>query len=191
MALGAVGVGVLTLHLYGLTSSPPGFYVDEASVGYNAYAISIDGRDQHGESWPLFIEAFGGQKNPVLVYLVAGVMRLFGPSVGIVRMVSSLVSLMTATVLGRLAYRIFHDRWLGLATFAVAGTLPWLFVIGRIGFEVSALPAALGLFLLAWWNADQELSRPRRSSSWPSWRVCRWEWRSMPTRPRACWCWSW
>lgn len=161
MVLGAVGLGVTALHLYRLTSSPPGFYVDEASIGYSAYAISIDGRDEHGESWPLFIEAFGGSKNPVLIYLMAGAIRLFGPSVGVVRMVPSLVSLVTAIVLGWLTYRIFRDRWLGLATFAVAGTLPWLFVIGRIGFEVSALPAVLGLFLLAWWDADQEL-RPRR-----------------------------
>lgn len=162
MALGAIGLGVLALHFYGLTSSPPGFYVDEASIGYNAYGISIDGRDQNGESWPLFFQAFGGQENPVIVYLIAGAMRLFGPSVALVRMVPSLISLITALVLGLLAYRIFRDRWLGLATFAVAGTLPWLFVIGRIGFEASALPAALGLFLLAWWNADQEQSRPRR-----------------------------
>lgn len=161
MALGTIGIGVSALHVHGLTSSPPGFYVDEASVGYNAYAISLDGRDEHGESWPLFFQAFGDYKNPVLIYLIAGAMRLFGPSVEIVRLVPSLVSLITAIVLGRLVYRIFGDRWLGLATFAVAGTLPWLFILGRIGFEVSALPAALGLFLLAWWNADQE-SKPRR-----------------------------
>ena len=162
ITLGAVGLGVLVLHLYGLTSSPPGFYVDEASIGYNAYAITIDGRDQNGESWPLFFQAFGGQENPVIVYLIAGAMWLFEPSVGIVRLVPSLISVVTAVVLGRLAYRIFRDRWLGLATFVVAGTLPWLFVIGRIGFEASALPAVLGLFLLAWWNVDQERSRPRR-----------------------------
>lgn len=161
MALGAVGLVVTTLHIYRLTSSPPGFYVDEASIGYSAYAISIDGRDEYGESWPLLIPAFGGYKNSVLIYLIAGAMRFFGPSVGIVRLVPSLLSLVTAIVLGWLVYRIFRDRWLGLATFAVAGTLPWLFIIGRIGFEVSALPTALGLFLLAWWHADQE-SRPRR-----------------------------
>ncbi len=161
LALGTVGLGVTALHLSRLTSSPPGFYVDEATVGYSAYAISFDGRDEHGESWPLFIEAFGGYKNTVIIYLMAGAMRLFGPSVGIVRMVPSLLSLLTAIALGWLAYRIFRNRWLGLAAFAVAGTLPWLFVIGRIGFEVSALPAALALFLLAWWNADQE-SRPQR-----------------------------
>jgi hypothetical protein len=162
MGLGAVGLGVLTLHVEALTSSPPGFYVDEATVGYSAYAISVDGRDEHGESWPLFIEAFGGYKNPVIIYLMAGVMRFFGPSVAIVRMVPTLLSLLTAIALGLLAYQIFHDRWLGLATFAAAGTLPWLFIIGRIGFEVSALPTALALFLLAWWNAVQERSNPRR-----------------------------
>lgn len=161
LALGAAGLGTLGLHLYGLTSSPPGFYVDEASIGYNAYAISVDGRDQHGESWPLLIESYG-LKNTVIIYLIAAAMWLFGPSVGIVRAVPSLVSLITAVTLGWLAYRIFRDRWLGLATFVVTATLPWLFIIGRIGFEASVLPAALSLFLLAWWNADQERSRARR-----------------------------
>jgi len=161
MALTAAGLGVVVLHLVGLTSSPPGFYVDEASIGYNGYAISIDGRDQNGESWPLYFQAFGGQENPVIIYLIAGAMKIFGPSVGVVRMVASLLSLTTAIVLGWLAFRIFCNRWLGMATFAVAGTLPWLFIIGRIGFEVSALPAALALFLIAWWRVDQEQSRPR------------------------------
>ncbi|MGH3846100.1 MAG: glycosyltransferase family 39 protein, partial [Pseudonocardiaceae bacterium] len=101
-------------------------------------------------------------KSPVLIYLIAGAIRLFGPCVGIVRLVPSLVSLITAIALGRLVYRIFRDRWLGLATFVVAGTLPWLFVIGRIAFEPTALPPALALFLLAWWKADQERFRPRR-----------------------------
>lgn len=39
MVLGAVGLGITVLHLHRLTSSPPGFYVDEESIGYNAYAI--------------------------------------------------------------------------------------------------------------------------------------------------------
>lgn len=162
IALGVIGLAGLALHVGGLTSSPPGFYVDEASIGYNAYAISIDGRDQHGEGWPLFFEAFGGYENPVIIYLMAGAMWFFGPSVGIVRVVPSVLSLVTAIVLGWLVYRIFRDRWLGSATFAVAATLPWLFVIGRIGFEVSALPTALALFLLAWWSADKECARPQR-----------------------------
>lgn len=161
MVVSVAALGALVLHIVGLSSSPPGFYVDEASIGYNAYAISIDGRDQNGKSWPLFIESYG-LKNPVVVYLIAGAMRLFGPSVSIVRGVPSLVSLVTAVVLSWLVYQIFRDRWLGLATFVVAATLPWLFVIGRIGFEASVLPAALSLFLLAWWNADHEGSRSRR-----------------------------
>lgn len=162
IALGTAGLGALAVHISGLTGSPPGFYVDEASIGYNAYAISVDGRDEHGASWPLLFQAFGEYKNPVLIYLIAGAMRLFGSSVGVVRVIPSLLSLVTAVVLGWLAYRVFRHRWLGLMTFVVAATLPWLFVIGRIGFEVSALPPALALFLLAWWNADQERSRSRR-----------------------------
>jgi Dolichyl-phosphate-mannose-protein mannosyltransferase len=162
MALGLVGLGVLMLHIVGLTSSPPGFYVDEASIGYNGYAISVDGHDQNGESWPLYFQAFGGQENPIIIYLIAGAMKLLGPSVGVVRAVASLISLTTAIVLGRLVYRLFGSRWVGLATFVVAGTLPWLFIIGRIGFEVSTLPAVLGLFLLVWWKVEHDQEGQRR-----------------------------
>jgi 4-amino-4-deoxy-L-arabinose transferase-like glycosyltransferase len=160
--LGVAGFGVLGLHLYGLTSSPPGFYVDEGSIAYDAYALTVDGRDEFGQSWPLFFQSFGDYKSPAIVYLIAGMMRLFGPSVGIARLVPSLLGLVTAVGLGWLAYQIFRNRWLGVATFVVTGTVPWLFIISRIAFEPATLPPALALFLLAWWYADREGSGPRR-----------------------------
>lgn len=86
-------------------------------------------------------------------------MWLFGPSVEIVRMGAGLASLITGIALGALTHRIFRDRWLGSATFTV---VPWLFIVGRIGFEPATLPAPLALFLLAWWNADQAQQRSRQ-----------------------------
>src|ERR1043165_6764096 len=62
-----------------LRTNPPGFFLDESSIAYNAHTLSQSGRDEHGEEWPLFFRAFGEFKNPVYIYLLAGVFRLTGP----------------------------------------------------------------------------------------------------------------
>src|SRR3954468_14217139 len=63
----------------GAATNPPGFFVDESSVAYNAHTISESGRDEHGELFPLYFQAFGDYKNPVYVYLLAALFRVTGP----------------------------------------------------------------------------------------------------------------
>ncbi len=41
-----------------LSETPPGFFCDEASTGYDAYSILQTGRDQHGEKLPLYARSF-------------------------------------------------------------------------------------------------------------------------------------
>src|SRR5687768_7226846 len=77
-ALAAAG---LAFYAWGAPTNPPGFFIDESSVAYNAHAISEAGRDEHGEEWPLYFRAFGDYKNPTYVYLLAAVFRVTGPSV--------------------------------------------------------------------------------------------------------------
>lgn len=148
-------VAVLLVHYAGLASSPPGWYVDEASVGYNAYTIGVDGHDEHGVAWPVFFEAFGEFKNPVAIYAAVLPVKLLGLTPSVVRGVSSTFALLAAAFLALVVTRLFRNRWLGLATFATAGFLPWFLIIGRIGFEVTAITTCLALFLLLWHRADQ------------------------------------
>src|SRR3972149_10523981 len=70
----------LILRAYKLTTSPAGLYIDETSIGYNAYSLITTGRDEHGKFMPLFFEAFGEYKLPVYIYLVALVQSVIGPS---------------------------------------------------------------------------------------------------------------
>src|SRR5215210_8856676 len=80
LASSAVALAVL-LYAAGVPDNPPGFYIDESSVSYNAYTISQTGRDEHGTAWPLFFRAFGDYKNPTYIYLLAGLFKLTGPSI--------------------------------------------------------------------------------------------------------------
>ena len=69
------------IRLTGLAFSPPGFFCDETSIGYNAYSVLMTGKDEHGIFLPVFFKAFGDYKNPVYVYLATIPIKLFGLSV--------------------------------------------------------------------------------------------------------------
>ncbi len=73
----AAAVCVLAFALYAadVPDNPPGFYIDESSIAYNALSVARSGRDEHGEAWPLYFRAFGDYKNPTYVYLLAAVFR--------------------------------------------------------------------------------------------------------------------
>lgn len=156
--LAGLGIAVVVAcHYWALDRVPSGFFVDEAGIAYAAWGISLDGRDEYGAAWPTFFQSFGDWKSPILIYLVAGGIRLFGPGIVVVRAVPTTLSLLAAVLLGVLVWRLFRIRWLAWISFFVAGVTPWLLGIGRIGFEVSALPPLLLLALLLWWKASQEL----------------------------------
>lgn len=66
------------LRFYRLNELPPGLHRDEASAGWNAYAIWKTGRDEHQRRLPLVFEAFGDWKRPLNIYLTAVLVPIFG-----------------------------------------------------------------------------------------------------------------
>ena len=66
------------LRLYKLDSVPPSLNWDEAAFGYNAYTIANWGKDEWGNSFPLVFTSFKDDKHPVIVYITAIFVRIFG-----------------------------------------------------------------------------------------------------------------
>ena len=145
------------IQFYALRTNPPGFFLDESSIAYNAYKIATTGTDEHGESWPLFFRAFGEYKNPVYIYLLAGVYRLSGPGVFNTRALSAFAGLATALLLGLLAFRITTNRYAALLFGTCALLTPWLFELSRLVLEVAIYPLVVVLFLHAVWSAARKL----------------------------------
>jgi 4-amino-4-deoxy-L-arabinose transferase-like glycosyltransferase len=141
---------ILAVLLYGadVPNNPVGFFVDESSIAYNAYTISLTGRDEWGVHWPLFFRAFGEYKNPVYIYLLAALFRLTGPSILVARLLSALIGVLTAFSLGLLAVWISKRRIVGVMVAVMALLTPWLFELSRVAFEVALYPLAVTLFLL-------------------------------------------
>ena len=128
--------------------NPPGFFIDEASIAYNAHTIAQHGVDEHGQHFPLYFRAFGEYKSPVYIYALAAVFRFTGPSVFVARLLSAMLGLSAAVLFGLLAFRITSRRVTGMIVFIAAALTPWLFEVSRLVFEVTLLPTLLALFLL-------------------------------------------
>jgi 4-amino-4-deoxy-L-arabinose transferase-like glycosyltransferase len=59
------------LRFYKLGSIPPGLTDDEVNMGYDAYSLLETGKDQWGQSYPIFsFKGFGDYRSPVYTYLL-------------------------------------------------------------------------------------------------------------------------
>jgi hypothetical protein len=145
----AVVLAVCVFQLWIPADNPPGFFRDEAALAYNAYTIEHDGRDEYGARFPLYFSSFLDYKSPLFVYGLAPVFRVTGPNREVARAFGSVSMLAALLVLGWLAYRRSGRWWVGIAVFAVGGTTPWLFELGRMALEVTLLPLFLCAVLLA------------------------------------------
>lgn len=140
-------------HVYRLGSVPRGLYVDETSIGYNAWQIAQTGHDEHGIAWPLYFRAFGEYKNPVYVYLLAGIYRLTGLSEAATRAASAFAWLTGSLLLYGLCGLLTKDRTVRWYAIVCIGFTPWLFSLSRISFEVISLYPLLALSLYAVYRA--------------------------------------
>jgi 4-amino-4-deoxy-L-arabinose transferase-like glycosyltransferase len=161
-------IALLVITLFGaliyfaaVPNHPPGFYIDESSIAYNAHLIARTGTDEHGNRWPLYFQAFGDYKNPTYIYLLAAVYKITGPSITVARLLSAALGLVTAVLLGLLAWRLTGKIIVVVAIAISALFTPWLYESSRLVFEVSLYPSLCVLFLLAL----------RRASQKPAWQI--------------------
>lgn len=156
IALVAISAFAVALYTYDLSTNPPGFFIDESSIAYNAHTISQTGRDEFGNAWPLFFRAFGEYKNPIYIYLLAALFRVTGPGIFAARAFSAVAGVATAVMLGVLGGRVSGRRAVGLLIGVIALLTPWLFELSRLVMEVALYPLVAALFLLAVWHASRK-----------------------------------
>ena len=157
--LWVVGLGLLfALYASGLSTNPPGFYMDESVTAYNAYLVAHTGAGEFGPRFPLFFEmyrdGFVQYFHPVEEYLLAIVFFFFPPSILIVRIYDALVIFAGCLLLGLLARRISGRRTIGVIVAALALLTPWLFEVGRVAWEVHLVPTLTILYLLVVYRAQ-------------------------------------
>ncbi len=135
--------------LYKIDQIPPSVYWDEASIGYNAYSVAQDGRDEWGKFLPIHFRAFGEFKLPVYIYSVVPFVKIFGLNAFSVRFPAILYSLGTILLTYLLAKKMSESKSVALWSSFLISISPWFFIFSRTGYEVTAglMFYLLGIYL--------------------------------------------
>lgn len=131
--------------IYKIAQIPPSVYWDEASIGYNAFAIATDLKDEWGSFLPLHFRAFGEFKLPVYIYSLVPLVKIFGLNEIAVRLPAVFYSLGTLVLMYLLTKKITGKGAVGILASFILSISPWFFIFSRTGYEVTA---GLFFFLL-------------------------------------------
>lgn len=155
----AAGLLLLTvgLHFWRIGSVPPGFYIDESSVSYNAWSLAETGADENGNRFPVFFEFEGQYQDAVLIYTLVPFVTTLGLHEWAVRLPSPLFHLLASAAFALLVYEYCRLRWLALAGGFLFSVAPWGFPVARTA--VGAYTAMLLGLAGGWWLAIRALKR--------------------------------
>jgi hypothetical protein len=133
----ALFIVISFFHLWKISELPKGYYCDELSIGYNAMLIAETGHDEHDRFLPVFFEAFGEYKNPLYIYTVSLIYKVFGISEYALRFTSFLFFFFFLLGFYFLVKDVFRDnKTISIYLLLVVGFLPFFFALSRIAFEV-------------------------------------------------------
>jgi 4-amino-4-deoxy-L-arabinose transferase-like glycosyltransferase len=149
LAMGTILVVAAMLRLPMLGSVPNGLFLDEASRGYDAYALVLTGADQYGVRWPLFAEGIDDYTPTLYTMLVVPSVAALGLTETAVRLPAALAGLLTVYVAYLCGTRLF-GKVAGLIGAALVAISPWHILPSRTGAEWVLLPLflAAGVWLL-------------------------------------------
>lgn len=126
------------LRLPALGQVPPGLYHDEAYYG-------LDAVDVLGGHLQVYFPANNGRE-PLFIYLAAGMIGLLGRSPFALRLTSAFVGLLTVAATAA-AGRALFSRRMGLLAAAVLSVTLWHVHLSRVGFRAVTLPLTIALTL--------------------------------------------
>lgn len=137
---------IVGIRFFGLETSPPGFFLDEAAGASNILCLIQDGKDFHGQSWPLFSAAFeeAGFYTPIYLYGQYLWGHLVGSSIAGFRSFNAVINALTIFLLfdlTRLKIGFKAGLWVALS----AAIMPWSFQFSRIAWD----PPLAAFFLVA------------------------------------------
>ena len=144
------------LRLLLLGKYPPGLNQDEASEGYETWALLVSGMDRNGNPWPVIFPSWGSGQNVLYAYLSLPFVALFGLTPGTFRLTAALWGTLTLPAVWGLGRRLWGEKG-GAVCLALAALCPWHIMLSRWALEANLLPCFL---LLGIWLAAESLRRP-------------------------------
>lgn len=146
------------LRMVNIQNLPNALDCDEASSGYEAYAIGNYGIDRNGNVLPVFLVSWGSGQNALLTYLIIPFVKLFGLSVLTTRLPMAIVGCISLVVMYKLL-RIIGGKKLAIIGLAFFTICPWHIMKSRWGLESNLFP---DMVLLAVYLMISSLSKNKK-----------------------------
>ncbi|MCX7745801.1 MAG: glycosyltransferase family 39 protein [Clostridia bacterium] len=130
----------ITIRSFMFGSIPAGLNQDEASIGYDSYAISHYGIDRNGNHNPIYLISWGSGQNALYAYLSMPFIYIMGLNVFSVRFVNLLFGIITLIVFYLLIKKVANQKLALLSVFLLCIS-PWHIMLSRWALESNLFPA--------------------------------------------------
>ncbi len=136
------------MRLYLLGIVPNGLQQDEASIGYEAYALAEYGVDRNGYAYPVHPLAFGsGGNSELMIYLNMISVKLFGTGVVKLRLLPAILGIITVFIFFFVLKELFsakkYDNYRNLLSIigtAFLAVCPWHVILSRWSLDSNIMP---------------------------------------------------
>ena len=145
------------VRLVWLGDVPLGLHQDEASSGYEAWALLEYGVSKHGYPWPVHFIAWGSGQNALYAYLCMPFIKLLGLNPLAIRLPQALLGVAALFAIYAVGRQLV-DRRFALCALFVLVVSPWHIMLSRWGLESNILPVFV---LFAFALLLRGLERPR------------------------------
>ena len=127
---------------------PSGMHIDEIGMAYDAWSLSQFGVDRYLKSWPVYLTNFGGGQSSLYCFLCAGLFKLFGYHILLVRLPGILGSLLGMLFGMLLTGKLFPEkRYLPILTGIIFTACPYFILASRIGLDCNLMMGFSVMFL--------------------------------------------
>lgn len=134
------------VRLIGLGSVPAGLQQDEASLGYDAFAIAKYGVDRNGFPYPIYPITWGcGGGSPLMIYMNVLTIKLFGTGVVKLRLLPAILGIATVYIFYLILKEITLSYKKSLFGAAFLAVCPWHIILSRWSLDSNIMPFTLGL----------------------------------------------
>ena len=134
---------------------PIGINVDEAGIMQDAYCIANYGTDRYGNSYPVYMINYGGGQSSLYTYIAAGLIKIFGYSLTVVRLPALIFSIVYLIFAFLLAKDLKNKKVAILVEF-IAAIIPWHFMQSRWALDCNLMSAMMLVSIYALCKAKRK-----------------------------------
>lgn len=128
------------VRLVAIGQFPNALNVDEASSGYDAFSLMKYGVDRGGNSYPVYLYAWGSGQSVLYSYLMIPVLMITGLCEYGIRLPMAIIGIISLYVFYYLIKSIFDNKRMALISVGFFAICPWHIMKSRWGMECNIFP---------------------------------------------------